>query len=154
MLQTLEDQLPFSLEDILGLDSAGLGDAWRDGIAPALAEIGASFDPMLAGAFLAGGLAMAAGARLALLGALVLLGAHIAVAQGIVPEIPAWALPAASGLLLLGVAQGLLTLVAGEQTAGTLIAASIVAIILFIIWRGPMKALRLVLLLFHRNGGR
>ena len=154
MLQQMDDLLSGHLEKILELDAEGLEHLWRDAIAPSLAEIGTSLDPMLAGAFLAGGFAMVAGARLAMLGAFVLLGAHIAVAQGVAAEMPAWVMPTAAALLLLGIMQGLLTLIAGEQTAGTLLAAGLVAVILFIIWRGPMRGLRLVLLLIKRIGGR
>ena len=154
MLQKLDDLLSSHFEEFLEIDAESLSHVWRDAVAPFLAEIGASLDPTLAGAFLAGGLAMVAGARLAMLGAIVLLGAHIAVAQGVTAEIPVWVMPTAAALLLLGIAQGLLTLIAGEQTAGTLLATSLVVVILFIIWRGPMKGLRLVLLLIQRIGGR
>ena len=154
MKQKLADLFSGHLEEILELDPDALSRVWREAIAPSLVEIGASLDPMMAGAFLAGGMAMVAGARLAMIGALVLLGAHIAVTQGVVGDMPAWVMPTAGVFLLLGIAQGVLTLVAGEQTAGTLLAAGLLALILFVIWRGPLKGLRLILLIIQRIGGR
>lgn len=150
----LADLFSGHLEEILELETDALSRVWHETIAPSLAEIGVSLDPMMAGAFLAGGLAMVAGARLAMIGALVVLGAHIAVTQGGVGDMPAWVMPTAGVFLLLGIAQGVLTLVAGEQTAGTLLAAGLLALVLFVIWRGPLKGLRLILFIIQRIGGR
>ncbi len=109
--------------------------------------------PMMA-AFLAGGLAMMAGARLALLGAILLLVAHTLVRFEVLPASPDWVAPAVVVLLVLGAVQGVLTLFLGEQTAGTVLFAALLGTILFVIWRGPAKLLRLLGLVMLRKKGR
>jgi|AntRauTorcE11898_2_1112593.scaffolds.fasta_scaffold12131_2 hypothetical protein len=109
--------------------------------------------PMLA-AFLAGGLAIMAGARLALIGAIVMLSGHALVQIGVLPDLPEWVAPAAVLLVMLGTAQGLLTLLLGEQTAGTVLATAVLGTILFMIWHGPAKVLRLLGTVIPRRKGR
>lgn len=121
---------------------------WASGffeaINPALAHFEDFVDPITAGAFLAGAIAATTGARLALLGAASLVLANLAVVSGFLAEVPQWAAPLAITFILLGALQGVLTLVVGEQAAGTLLVAAIVGTIVFILWRGPTRTFRLV----------
>lgn len=129
-------------------DVAATADEWAsdllEAIDPLLTHLAGVVDPITAGAFLAGAVAAMTGARLALLGAAILVLADLAVASGVLVGVPQWAVPAAITLLLLGALQGVLTLIVGEQTAGTLLAAAIVGTMIFILWRGPARALRLL----------
>ena len=154
MIDEMTGWLDQLFRDPLSGDDATIEALWRGVVEPLVADMAAVLEPSLALAFLAGGLAMASGARLALLAALLHVGAELAVAQGLLQEAPAWLIPMAAIMLAVGIVQGLLTLVAGEQTAGSLLVAAVPAIALFILWRGPLKALRLVLLLTKRLGGR
>ncbi|MGP6089956.1 hypothetical protein [Antarctobacter jejuensis] len=125
-----------------------------EAIDPLLAHLLGVIDPITAAAFLAGAVAAMTGARLALLGAVMLVLAELAVASEILAGVPTWTAPAAIALLLLGAVQGVLTLVVGEQTAGTLLAAAIVGTIFFILWRGPARALRILGAVAHRMARR
>lgn len=125
-----------------------------EAIDPLLAHLFGVIDPITAAAFLAGAVAAMTGARLALLGAVMLVLAELAVASEILAGVPPWTAPAAIALLLLGAVQGVLTLVVGEQTAGTLLAAAIVGTIFFILWRGPARALRILGAVAHRMARR
>jgi hypothetical protein len=123
---------------------ARLWDAFVDLVGPLASHLFDVADPLVAAAFLAGGTAALAGARLALFGAAVVVVGHLGVAFGAISEIPDWTMPLAVVLFLLGLAQGILTLVVGEQTAGTLLVAVVVGAILFLLWRGPARAVRLL----------
>ena len=123
-------------------------------IEPMAAEYTHLLDVPMMAAFLAGGLAMMAGARLALLGAILMLLAHALVRLEVLAAFPEWVAPAAVVLVVLGAAQGVLTLVLGEQTAGTVLAAAVLGAILFVLWRGPAKVLRLLGLVMLRKKGR
>lgn len=125
-----------------------------EAIDPLLEPLFGVIDPITAAAFLAGAVAAMTGARLALLGAVMLVLAELAVALEILAGVPPWTAPAAIALLLLGAVQGVLTLVVGEQTAGTLLAAAIVGTIFFILWRGPARALRVLGAVAHRMARR
>lgn len=125
-----------------------------EAVDPFLAHLFGVIDPITAAAFLAGAVAAMTGARLALLGAVILVLADLAVASEILAGVPPWTAPAAIALLLLGAVQGVLTLVVGEQTAGTLLAAAMVGTIFFILWRGPARALRILGAVAHRMAKR
>lgn len=111
-------------------------------------------DPVTAVAFLLGAFATLSGARTALLGAALIAGAEIALALALVPDLPAWFEPVALGLLAAGLAQGVLTLLLGEQVAGTVLSAGVFGLVLFLLWRGPMRLIGALGLVISRLGGR
>ena len=150
----MQDLLNSELTAFLNEDLRAWLDMARSAIDPLAREFGHLLDmPMLA-AFLVGALAMLTGARLALLGAALMLMGLALVQTGVLPDLPDWVAPTALVLLGLGAAQGLLTIFFGEQTAGALLVAAVVGVILFVVWRGPARALRLLGLVFLRKGGR
>ena len=135
-------------------DSTDWASEVFEAVDPLLAHLFGVIDPITAAAFLAGAVAAMTGARLALLGAVILVLAEHAVESKILAGMPPWTVPAALALMLLGAVQGVLTLVVGEQTAGTLLAAAIVGTIFFILWRGPARALRILGAVAHRMARR
>lgn len=138
-----------------------LGDTIAEQLLPAIdmvaqvwSDVALDVNAITAVAFLAGALAIASGARMALLGALFLVGAQILVLLGMLPEAPIWLEPLAFALVIAGLVQGVLTLVLGEQTAGTLLTALLVGSVLMVIWHGPARLLRLVGALAMWSRGR
>lgn len=150
----MQDLLASDLSGFLNEDlRAWLNMTWTT-IEPLVGDFTHLLDvPMLA-AFLAGAVAMMTGARLALAGVALLLMGNAIVQLGMIPAVPDWVAQTAVVLLILGAVQGLLTLVFGEQAAGTLIVAAVLGAILFVIWRGPAKALRLIGFALLRKGSR
>lgn len=96
--------------------------------------------PETMAAFLLGAVGWAMGARLAVVGIGLLLLAPL------VPELQAetWVQPAILALAALAVAQVLLTLAVGEQSAGTVLVGFLVAVVVVVLWRGPMRAAALI----------
>lgn len=96
--------------------------------------------PPLLGAFLAGAAGWAMGARLAVVGVGLLLAALM------VPELQAqvWIEPALVAIAGLAVAQVLLTLALGEQSAGTVLVGLLAAAVVLLLWRGPLRAAALI----------
>lgn len=90
--------------------------------------------------FLIGGLTILIGARLSFaaisIGAAILMAAHL----GILQDYPPYLMPAVAGVFVLGVMQGVATLLVGEQQAGTILWIAFVAVLIFVSWRFP-KAL-------------
>jgi len=117
-------------------------------LAGVLERLAAHIDPLLATAFLLGALAMLSGARLAIIGAALLVGIELVTAIDLVMEVPQWLEPLALALLVAGAAQGGITLLFGEQTAGNVVTAALVAIPVFLLWRGPRRLFRLASMLF------
>jgi hypothetical protein len=117
-------------------------------LARVLEGVAAHVDPLLAGAFLLGALAMVSGARLAIIGAAILVGIESVTAIDLVVEIPRWLESLALALLIAGALQGGITLLFGEQTAGNVVTAALVAIPVFLFWRGPGRLFRLASMLF------
>lgn len=111
-------------------------------------------DPVTAVAFLLGAVATLSGARIALLGAALIAGAEIALAFAVIDELPPWFEPVALGLLVAGLAQGVLTLLLGEQAAGTVLSAGVFGLVFFLLWRGPKQLIGALGLVISRLGGR
>ena len=106
-----------------------------DQVAQALASLPEP-TPQLLGAFLAGSVVWAVGARLAVVGVGLLLSAMM------VPELQAdaWIEPVLIILAVLAVAQVLLTMAIGEQSAGTVLVGLLAAAVVLLLWRGPLRA--------------
>ncbi|WP_372921226.1 hypothetical protein [Roseovarius sp.] len=149
----MDDLSANDLSQFLDRDVPAWIDTVRFAIEPMVGDYTHLLDAPMLAAFLAGGLAITAGARLALVGAILMLLGHALVQIGVLPDLPEWVAPVAVLLVMLGAAQGLLTLLLGEQTAGTVLATAVLGTILFIIWHGPAKVLRLLGLLMLRRKG-
>lgn len=100
----------------------------------------------LAFASVVGALAFALNARIALLAPLVMTGMEIArlndieVNPALVEAIPFLALL----FLILGIVQSVITAIAGRDAAATLIGIVVGGLVLFAIWRGPLRVFRLL----------
>ena len=140
------------------MSAPGLPDlnGWREALAPAAdmareaatALAALAERPEIALAFLAGALALAAGARLCLIAAALAAGLWALEHWSLVafgPETGPLIAVAAGVLFLLGIAQGLVTLIAGEEAAGAALAALIFGALAFALWRGPGRLLALLL---------
>jgi hypothetical protein len=104
--------------------------------------------PELIIAFLAGALALLTGARLTLVAAALAASVWAAQEMGLVvldaKELELIASGVAA-LFLIGMLQGIVTLLAGEQAAGTSILIILFGLVAFFIWRGPGWLLGLLL---------
>lgn len=102
--------------------------------------------PELSAAALIGALALAVNARISLLAPLLIVSAEISQLYGVeispalLDAIPIFALLA----LILGAVQSVITAVAGRDAAATLIGVVIGGLVLFALWRGPARVLRLL----------
>lgn len=137
-------------DELAAVDVAPMRDAVIDAAERALAAVAAHAEPATAAAFLLGALAAASGARFALIAAALVAGGAAAQAAGLLGAVPPWWEPLALALLLVGAVQGALTLLLGREAAGNVMTAAVVAMLLFVVWRGPGKLLRLASLLVLR----
>ena len=101
--------------------------------------------PPLAASFVAGALALSIGARLSLAAAALLTIAWIAVEIAVISHVPDWIAPVAVVLFAVGLVQGLVTLLAGEEAAGDFLGVAFLGVILFLLWRGPGRIASLLL---------
>jgi len=153
-LSSVEDTAPMnadlqSLRDRFeNLDIAQARDVTVDAAAQLFGIVESHVEPTTALAFLLGAVAMASGARLALIAAALIAGGAAALAFDVVGALPPWWEALALSLLVVGAVQGALTLLLGEEAAGNVMTAALVTALLFVLWRGPGKLLRLALLAF------
>jgi hypothetical protein len=90
-------------------------------------------------AFLIGAAAVLSRARLLVLAVLLRLAGLVAVETGYLAAEPAWLLPVVVVMAALGLAQGALTVAAGEQAASSALLALAIGIAGYLLWRGPAR---------------
>lgn len=126
--------------EVLSADPAGalaiLGPTWTELEALALTWS----HPQTLAAVMVGAAAVFSGARFLLLAVALLLAADLAVGFGHLEAVPGWLLPACVALALLGVLQGVVTVIAGGETFGDLLLAILglaLAAMVLVLWKWP-----------------